>query len=397
MSLINDVLRDLERRGETDVPRALPRAEAPRGRRHHWVWWVLAATLAGVLLHWRLGGTPPATPPDSARLAATDTVDRAPEPAAGPAPAVLSVMPREAKAAESATPSAVAREDRPEPPESGPVAQPREEPEPAVPEPSRDEPANEASEAALAASVGEPGPAEAAPPAVERVAQAPREATDKPGRQTGAGAAPANDGIVIQRSGAGPEHSEDGLAAAKRALGRGQRALATSRLERLVEDAPGNTEARLLLARLHIEDGRPRKAGELLKAGLEETPAASGIALLWGRLLLDQGQVAMARTVLTEHAPPVAAEPDYHLLLAMAHRQAGESEAAIRTYRHIAETSPGVGAAWVGLGVSLETKGDIEGARSAYRNALGGNDRRAAAYARQRLAVMPAAPTAEEH
>lgn len=403
VSLINDVLRDLERRGHPEAPRALPPAQRPARPTRRWLWWVLAAALAGVLLHWSLGGDPSRPPANEAPLAETGagTPPPADEAQPGePASAVLGMLPRSATAGETGEPEA--RED--EDPRPAPVPAPEPEPEtPAEREPAAESPATAAT---TARDRGPEPPTTGAEGSGDERAKADR--TPDPGAPAAMRRADASqrqtrtdgDGdIVIRRSGdtGTRETGDDGLAAAKRALGRGQRALAISRLANLLDADPDHLDARLLLARLHIEDGRPRAAGELLDAGLDRQPGDPALAFLLGRLLLEQGRLSEARMVLTEHAPPVGTDPDYHLLLALAHRQAGDHDAAISVYRDVTETSPGVGAAWVGLGVSLEAAGDGPGARAAYRRAVGGDDRRAAMFARQRLSVMPASPEAEEH
>lgn len=400
MSLINDVLRDLERRGHPEARRSLPRTEriARPGRR--WVWWVLAAVLAGAVLHF--GSAPFRETPDNTPIAdtssppASDTAS-----AVQPAPPLLKVMPRNATAAEPPTSSEPADRDTHTStfPNDDSVKPEQDEPPPQTTVARQ---ASERSFQAVTTSLDAQSDA-AQPDATSPAASRP----DSPGsvsetvaqRNDGqASGREPDDDIVIRRSGDGGEldAGEDPLESAKRALSRGQRSLAESKLKRLLDDRPENVEARLLLARLYIENGRPRSAGALLEKGLETGPEDSGIAALYGRLLLEQDRVATARAVLDEHAPSVQSDPDYHLLLAMAHRRAGDQEAAIAAYRRLTETSPGLGAAWVGLGVSLEAQGDTRGARTAYERATGGDDRRAAAFARQRLAVMPDPPKAEE-
>lgn len=396
MSLINDVLRDLERRGHPDTPRDLPPAERDTHPARRWVWWVLAAVLAGAILHF--SSAPLRETPDRTPIADTAPTRQAPAPAE-PAPPLLDVMPRPATAAEPTQAEAEAGRDV----HSGGS------PERETADPGRDEPAT--GKRSAISGTAEKEPPQGAPASGDQASDAGAvNATARAEQQPGGDASrdetgksrsgtPDDAEIVIRRSGGDdePGSGPDRLESAKQALGRGQRALAVSKLEELLEDRPGSVDARLLLARLHIEDGRRRTAGELLETGLEGDRTDPALAALYGRLLLEQDRVARARTVLGEHAPPVQSDTDYHLLLAMAHRRAGEQDAAIGVYRRVTEANPGVGAAWVGLGVSLEAKGDTLGARAAYRKAVGGDDRRAAGFARQRLAVMPAAPEAEEH
>jgi Tfp pilus assembly protein PilF len=105
-------------------------------------------------------------------------------------------------------------------------------------------------------------------------------------------------------------------------------------------------------------------------------------------VLLEAGEAPRARDILVAHAPPIAEAPDYHLLLAAVHRQIGDHQAAMSHYRQLSESLPGRGQVWVGLGASLESLDRPAQAAEAYRRALNGDDSRAAAFARRRLAAI---------
>lgn len=385
MSLINDVLRDLERRG---APRASGKLPASRGAprlRRSWAWWLLAAAAAGALTHWTLQGDTARAPSEQSRLADArrDAGPKAEPAVPEPVPPLLRALPR--VAAEVPAPEASPANAGTGVPASGSEAMARVPMERDARPPANEvaRPANPgetpATEASSAPVPEPPDPTETSGGAEARsiASRSPSEPEDSP-----------EGDIVIRRSG-GAEGPADGFASARRALARGNDDLAASRLREVVSAAPGHAVARLLLARVHVRSGRPKSAADVLEAGLERDPRETRFAALLGRLMLEQGRVARARQVLEAHAPPVEAYPEYHLLLAAAHRQAGDHEAAANAYGALAEAQPGLGAAWVGLGVSLEARDRDAEARAAYREALGGNDQRAAAFARQRLAVMP--------
>jgi Flp pilus assembly protein TadD len=84
----------------------------------------------------------------------------------------------------------------------------------------------------------------------------------------------------------------------------------------------------------------------------------------------------------------MAGGADHHLLLALAHRQAGDHAAAAEVYRRLSEVAPGRARVWLGLGVSLEALERFDEATTAYRRAAGGDDVQAARFARQRLAAI---------
>ena len=171
-------------------------------------------------------------------------------------------------------------------------------------------------------------------------------------------------------------------------LARGQVQRAESRLRPIVRQQPELTEAHELLARALIQRGRTGQAAEVLEAGLAQAAQPEQLATLLGRLLIERGEIARARSILAEHAPPLAEAPEHHLLLAAAHRQFGDHEAAAEHYRRLAEILPRRGAVWVGLGASLESLERPSEAASAYNRAVDGDNARAARFARQRLDAL---------
>jgi tetratricopeptide (TPR) repeat protein len=126
----------------------------------------------------------------------------------------------------------------------------------------------------------------------------------------------------------------------------------------------------------------------VLDDGLARAEDPAPLAALLGRQLLERGEIARARDVLRSHAPAIAEAPEYHLLLAASHRQAGDHAAAAEHYRALTGVLPRSGAAWIGLGASLESLEQPAEAAKAYNRALEGDDDRAARFARQRLAAL---------
>lgn len=394
MSLINDVLRDLERRG-AQGPRPLPAAPLPPRPSRRWIWWLGVAVLAGVIMHFLYYGIGERRALPGDRLASVQPVstDASIEAAKDP---LTPLLPRPATAMEvEAEPQ---QPDRPTPGVAMTMQDVAEaSPSPVEPRASRrsasgtgesGNPVDGLAQSSETVTTVQPDSQPVAPTLSQAGEVGPESA-----RRSGAGAAAdgaRDDGqIVIRRSGPSRPGAEDMLLSARRAVARGQRELAVSRLYGLLQEQPGHAEARLLLARTLIELGRHSTADQILETGLALQPDESRYAFLRGRLLMEQGRIGSARSLLIRHAPDVAADPDYHLLLAAVHRQVGEHAAAADTYRAVTQAHPALGKAWVGLGVSLESEGDSQGARLAYREALRADDRRAAAFARQRLAVMP--------
>ncbi|RFF32698.1 tetratricopeptide repeat protein [Wenzhouxiangella sediminis] len=365
MSLINDVLKDLERRKATEgahAPRSTeqPRARRARRRSPRWTLWLLAAIAVGAVLHLSLEDTSPigdgrkpqtltaragTTPAPDAVLDAGKPETQSDAPSQRkPAELGSEETPSRSTSDAESTDATAQRRVDPERPRGGPSRQEPVQPEP--PEPLESTPARET----------EPAP--------------------KP-----------EPNISIRRAD-GEAGQEDLLATAKRMLSRGQYQRAESRLRQLTEDRPELTEPYELLAGALMRRGRHDSAMRVLDDGLGRASEPAPLAALLGRQLLERGEIARARDILRHHAPAMAEAPEYHLLLAATHRQAGDHAAAAEHYRALTGILPRSGAAWIGLGASLESLEHPAEAAKAYNRALEGDDDRAARFARQRLAAL---------
>ncbi|QOC23836.1 tetratricopeptide repeat protein [Wenzhouxiangella sp. AB-CW3] len=380
MSLINEVLKDLEKRREpapeTDSS-PLPRTtRKPHPARH--LWWIGAAALGGLALHWVMNSTSPPLPdqqqPVLAQIASAENLsaptESSPRPDAAPIEVIDSIEPIEriepvsapqvSPAADTSGDDSSARADQPKPEtnETRTATEPEPPASPAV------------------ATTEETAPDDMVMP------DSPEDSSAEADAHVGDEPEPESEGaIVIQRAEGEVEHFES----ARRALARGQQQLGMRRLQELLDNDPGHGEARLLLASTLIRRGETPRAINLLDEGLESARDPAALAERLGRLLIEGEEPARARQVLEAHAPALVDAPDYHQLLAVALRQLGDHQAAVAAYRQLSEVVPGRGAVWVGLGTSHESLGQTEQAREAYQQALAGNDPRATRFARQRL------------
>lgn len=376
MSLINDVLRDLERRGAAPPARVSPSGASPArpARRLVWPWWLLSAVVVGILLHlaWRDFGVESS----SLKLPATAAQSVAdPEPSEQPAQQPTRAPPT-FLTAQVVSPAATAPAISPA---TSDQAVPSETPDRAMV--SVDQlalPAAPATETRRTNSTGaRPGAAGTAPPVAAETSENPPEQAREPV-------------IRIERAQHAAGADSESIIAARRALARGQTDLARHHLQAQLDRTPVDHEARLLLARVHDQSGHGSAAITLLEAGLNQ-PEPAPIAAALARMLLERGQDERARDLLLDHAPAMdaGANADYHLLLAAALRQTGQHDQALVLYRALSETRPHWGQVWIGLGSTLETLDQPQAARSAYQRALQADDPRAIAFARGRLAALP--------
>lgn len=149
-------------------------------------------------------------------------------------------------------------------------------------------------------------------------------------------------------------------------------------------------EARHALATLLAGDGRHEEAAALLIDGLEQAPGHPELTALLARIMAQQGDHAGAIRLLE------AGTGDPQLLATLGALYQGQGRAAesAAAYRRALETNPSVGAWWAGLAIALESSGQPAGVPEAYRRALrfGGLDPRLDRYARERLAALEARP-----
>lgn len=378
MSLINDVLRDLERRRAPervnlpDDAARQPRTDRPRHRNRRWPLWLLAALALGAILHLSLDGDP--------------ALRTSVEPGTLTAQASPEAEPKPGLETETA-PARTEQRAAPEPEQSTVQAEVAQSTGGAAPLPSDtlDGDKHDKRESA-AAPTRDKGPNEGLNKKPDRAAR--RTSDRESGQQPDPQPAPAPEANISIRRANGDAAETDPLTTARRMLARGQLQRAQSRLRELTEAQPGLTEAHELLAGTLMRRGRHDAAARVLESGLGQARNPAPLAALLGRLLLERGEITRARNVLKTHAPGLADNPEYHLLLAAAQRQAGDHAAAAEHYRELTAVLPRSGAAWIGLGASLESLEQPADAVSAYQRALDGDDERAARFARKRLRAL---------
>ena len=130
-------------------------------------------------------------------------------------------------------------------------------------------------------------------------------------------------------------------------------------------------KAREMLAGIHIKSGHFINAAELLKEGVGVVPDYPLFAQLYARVLLEQKNPQLAIEVLNRgsSSATMSAEPDYFALLAATYQRVNNHEKAIDIYLQLVKARPSTGIWWLGLGISLEKLGKNKEALDAYRRA----------------------------
>ncbi len=181
------------------------------------------------------------------------------------------------------------------------------------------------------------------------------------------------------------------LSDARMAIARGDLAEAETLLQQHLQRASNDLAARELLIGLMLRGNRRAAAIAQLDQGLMHHPRHLKFVIIKARLLAQNGDTAAAIRLL-ERSPVTGRDAvQLRQMLGAMYQQQGRYEAAVENYRTLLAFTPSAGPAWVGLAISLDALGDAE-APDAYRRALvlGGLPVPAAAYARQRIVELGA-------
>jgi Flp pilus assembly protein TadD len=171
--------------------------------------------------------------------------------------------------------------------------------------------------------------------------------------------------IIVHRHGAGNEYR---LAAGEAAAGNDRDAI--RRLQDLLASNTEHHGATLLLASLHIRQQQLADAEVLLEDALARHPLHAPYARLLAHLLVMHRRHDDAIARLESALPGALRDADYQALLAGLYQRSGKPAAAVQYYTRALELGPQQGEWWMGLGISQEQGGNRDAARTAYRKAL---------------------------
>ena len=364
MSLINQVLQDLEKRhasgGEArslhGAVRVLP--EPPRGR--GWATLIVAGlvlTLGGAGGVWWLlprqeaTAARPAAPSPAAQVPATQLAaahpptgtSSAPPPQPSNVPAaepILSGMPPQAMPAPD--PAAVTPELRPLEP-----ARPARAP---VPKATRTPVARSAAAPDALESEAEPQVAGAAHEElviVEEPASIDRQ----------------------ERWGSIHERAQAEFKRGMRLYQEGRAGEAEAAWRGALETDPANESTRHALLGLLLERGERAQAERLLQDGLRGNPAQSKLGLVLARLQLDRGALAEALQTLEAGLPHARQSVEYLTTTAAVMARAGRHGEAAALYQDALRIGPGNAVWYMGLGLALRADGRPRDALAAFQRA----------------------------
>ncbi len=170
----------------------------------------------------------------------------------------------------------------------------------------------------------------------------------------------------------------------------GDSGAAEAALQRVLALDPAQKRARELLAALWMRAGRNAAAKALLGPYVGGHPSDFTLVRLYARVLVEEGDLRGARRTLEASLPKAAGDPAFDALLAVVYQRLGEHRRAAIAYRAALTLHPLDGTRWAGLGIALEESGATREAQAAYRRAadLGGLAPALARYVGGRLTAL---------
>lgn len=132
---------------------------------------------------------------------------------------------------------------------------------------------------------------------------------------------------------------------------------------------PGHVKSRELLSGMLIKQGRWIEANEVLRHGITITPNHQAYVKLYARTLMQMDQDKKAISVLRRYSPAIQNDPEHYALLAALYQRQKDHLSASTTYAEILKVKPNMGIWWVGMAISLEAMGNKPQAQQAYTQA----------------------------
>lgn len=153
------------------------------------------------------------------------------------------------------------------------------------------------------------------------------------------------------------------------AVKRGEAAAALPQLQRALELDPLHAKARQTLLSVLVGAKQWTDAQRVAQAGLALEPAQTGWATILARLQFEQGDIAAALETLTRHAAHAGGDADYQGLFAYLLQKEQRFAEAAQHFQTALSLRPQEGRWWFGLGIALESAGRGNEARDAYLKA----------------------------
>ena len=133
---------------------------------------------------------------------------------------------------------------------------------------------------------------------------------------------------------------------------------------------PSHTAALQAMLGLLLDSKRNNEAEQLVRKALEINPRQPRHAMVLARLEVERGEVTGAINTMVGALPYVQTDPDFHAFLAALLQREGRHREAVDYYRVALRGVPGNGVWIMGLGISLRAANQSAEARDAFQRAI---------------------------
>jgi len=203
----------------------------------------------------------------------------------------------------------------------------------------------------------------------ESVAQV-RPVEAAPTREPVAAVESADSGKIDRRANNNARDSaENEFRKAVNLVDRGRIAEAMDGFRGALEIDPRHEASRQTLVALLLEGKRVDEAAVLLERGLALNAGNSGFAMLLARISVERGDIPGALALLQKHAAPADRNPDYHAFAAALYQRLDRHREALEQYQRALALAPAAGVWWVGMGISLQASQRPKEALAAFTRA----------------------------
>jgi hypothetical protein len=137
-----------------------------------------------------------------------------------------------------------------------------------------------------------------------------------------------------------------------------------------LEENPAGHQSRETLAKLLLAQQEFAQANTIVDQGLAEVPNYGPFKKIKARLLMRDNDPAQALALLRNVPPSVAADTEYHELLASLYQQGNYHSEAVTAYQELLRFDRNQGRWWIGLGISLDAQDQDSDALVSYQTAL---------------------------
>jgi len=153
----------------------------------------------------------------------------------------------------------------------------------------------------------------------------------------------------------------------------GQTSAAMNGFEAALQLDAGHLVARQTLVRLLIENKRTADAERVLQEGIQHDPRQTSLAMLLARIQVGRNELPQALETMQKSLSYAERQADYQAFFAALMQRQNRHSEAISHFQNAVQLNPQSGVWWMGLGISLREQQRKEEARIAFNRALATN------------------------